>query len=154
MKIQKTNNYRWVVCVLLFFATTINYIDRQSIGLLKPTLEKEFNWTELDYSDIVITFSACYALGYLFFGNINDRIGYTISVTIWSIAAVSHSVVKNAAVKAVAEWFPKSERGVATGIFNSGTSIGALVAPLLATFLLGTFGWQEAFWITVGLGFI
>lgn len=178
MKIQKTNNYRWVVCALLFFATTINYIDRQAIGLLKPTLEKEFNWTELDYSNIVMAFSACYALGYLFFGNIIDRIGtklgYTISVAIWSIAAVSHSVVRTvfgfgmvrgllgfsqagnfpAAVKAVAEWFPKSERGVATGIFNSGTSIGAVVAPLLVPFLLGTFGWQEVFWITGGLGFI
>ncbi|SEN43908.1 MFS transporter, ACS family, hexuronate transporter [bacterium A37T11] len=174
----KTGNYRWLICGLLFFATTINYIDRQVIGLLKPTLEKAFNWTEVDYGHIVMAFAASYAIGYVVFGNFIDRIGsklgYAISVGVWSVAAILHAAVKTtlgfgvvravlglaesgnfpAAVKAVAEWFPKRERALATGIFNSGTSIGAVVAPLLVPFLLGSFGWQEAFLITGALGFI
>ncbi|MBF9255776.1 MFS transporter [Pontibacter sp. 172403-2] len=174
----KTGNYRWVICALLFFATTINYIDRQVIGLLKPTLEAEFNWSELDYGYIIMFFSASYAVGYIIFGSIIDKIGsklgYTISVTVWSIAAILHAAVKStlgfglvrgllglaesgnfpAAVKAVAEWFPKRERALATGIFNSGTSIGAVAAPLLVPWILGAYGWQEAFIITGALGFI
>ncbi|WP_423148552.1 MFS transporter [Rubrolithibacter danxiaensis] len=171
-------NYRWYICALLFFATTINYIDRQVIGLLKPTLEKEFNWTEVDYGNIVMTFAGCYALGYIIFGNFIDKIGtklgYSISVVIWSIAAMLHAAVKStfgfglvrgllglsesgnfpAAVKAVAEWFPKKERALATGIFNSGTSLGPVVAPLLVPWILGVYGWQEAFIITGAIGFI
>ena len=174
----KKTNYRWVVCALLFFATTINYIDRQVIGLLKPTLEIQFNWTETDYSNIVMAFAGCYALGYVIFGNFIDRIGtkvgYSISIIIWSIAAMLHALVKStlgfglvrallglgeagnfpAAVKAVAEWFPKKERALATGIFNSGTSIGAVAAPLLVPWILGNYGWQEAFLITGAIGFI
>ena len=174
----KTGNYRWVVCALLFFATTINYIDRQVIGLLKPTLENEFSWTETDYANIVMVFAGCYALGYIIFGNFIDKIGsklgYTISIIVWSIAAMLHAVVKStfgfgvvrgllglgeagnfpAAVKAVAEWFPIKERALATGIFNSGTSIGAVAAPLLVPWILGAYGWQEAFLITGAIGFI
>ncbi|NDP28164.1 MAG: MFS transporter [Flavobacterium sp.] len=174
----KMGNYRWVVCALLFFATTINYIDRQVIGLLKPTLEIEFHWTEVDYGYIVMAFAAMYALGYVIFGSFIDKvgskIGYSISVFIWSIAAMLHAAVKNtfgfgmvrgllglaeagnfpAGVKAVAEWFPKKERALATGIFNSGTSIGAVVAPLLVPWILGVYGWQEAFLITGTLGFV
>lgn len=174
----KTGHYRWIICALLFFATTINYIDRQVIGLLKPTLEKEFNWTEVDYGNIVMVFAACYALGYVIFGNFIDRIGtkvgYSISVIVWSIAAMMHALVKStfgfgvvrgllglseagnfpAAVKAVAEWFPKKERALATGIFNSGTSIGAVAAPILVPWILGAYGWQEAFLITGAMGFI
>lgn len=173
-----TGNYRWIVCALLFLATTINYIDRQVIGLLKPTLEVEFNWTESDYANIVMAFAACYALGYIIFGNIIDKIGsklgYTISVAVWSVAAMLHAAVKStlgfgvvrgllglseagnfpAAVKAVAEWFPKKERALATGIFNSGTSIGAVVAPVMVPWILGIYGWQEAFLITGAIGFI
>ncbi len=177
---EKTNNgnYRWVVCALLFFATTINYVDRQILGYLKPTLEVEFNWTESDYANIVMVFAACYALGYIVFGNFIDRIGsklgYTISITVWSIAAVAHAFVKStfgfgavrailglgeggnfpAAVKATAEWFPKKERALATGIFNSGTSIGAVIAPILIPWLLGSYGWQTAFLITGAIGFV
>jgi ACS family hexuronate transporter-like MFS transporter len=171
-------NYRWVVCGLLFLATTINYIDRQVIGLLKPTLELEFNWTESDYANIVMAFAACYALGFIIFGNIIDKIGskigYSISIVVWSVAAMLHAVVKTtlgfgmvrgllglgeagnfpAAVKAVAEWFPKKERALATGIFNSGTSIGAVVAPVMVPWILGLYGWQEAFLITGALGFV
>ncbi|MGV3530586.1 MAG: MFS transporter [Flavisolibacter sp.] len=174
----KIGNYRWLICGLLFFATTINYIDRQVIGLLKPVLEKEFHWSEVDYGYIVMAFASMYALGYVVFGSVIDKvgtkIGYSISVFVWSVAAILHAFVKStlgfgvvrgllglaesgnfpAGVKAVAEWFPKQERALATGIFNSGTSIGAVVAPILVPWILGVYGWQEAFWITGALGFI
>ena len=178
MEKSKIGNYRWVICGLLFFATTINYVDRQILGYLKPTLEIEFNWTETDYANIVMVFAASYALGYIVFGNFIDRIGsklgYTISITVWSVAAVAHAFVKStfgfgavrailglgeggnfpAAVKATAEWFPKKERALATGIFNSGTSIGAVIAPILIPWLLGSYGWQTAFLITGAIGFV
>ncbi|MCA6450617.1 MAG: MFS transporter [Chitinophagaceae bacterium] len=175
---SNTGNFRWVVVVLLFFATTINYIDRQVIGLLKPTLEKEFNWSETDYSRIVMAFSLTYAIGLLFFGRIIDKIGtklgYAISIICWSIAAMLHSLVKSttgfvwvraglglgesgnfpAAIKAIAEWFPKKERALATGLFNSGASIGAVIAPIMVPLILAAYGWKEAFLITGALGFI
>src|SRR4249920_1141483 len=146
---QTIGKYRWVVVVLLFFATTINYLDRQVIGLLKDDLAKEFNWSEKDYSNIVMAFSAAYALGLLFFGRIVDRIGtklgYTVSVIIWSVAAMAHALVKStlgfgfartalglgesgnfpSAIKSIAEWFPKKDRAFATGIFNSGSNVAA-----------------------------
>lgn len=171
-------NYRWVVVALLFFATTINYLDRQVIGLLKPTLEKELNWSETDYSFIVMCFTASYALGLLAFGKVIDKIGskmgYAISIVIWSFAAMAHALAKTsfgfgaaraalgageagnfpAAIKTVAEWFPKRERALATGIFNSGANIGAMVAPIMVPWILGAYGWQEAFIITGAIGFI
>ena len=176
--INPSTNYRWVVVALLFFATTINYIDRQVLGLLKPFLEKDFNWTETDYSRIVMAFSASYALGLLLFGKIVDRIGtksgYTISIIIWSLAAMAHSLAKNTfgfgvarsslgfgesgnfpvAIKSVAEWFPKKERAFATGIFNSGTNVGAIIAPVAVYWLQQNYGWRSAFICTGILGFI
>ncbi len=175
---QTIGKYRWTVVALLFFATTINYLDRQVIGLLKPTLETEFSWSETDYGNIVMAFSAAYALGMLLFGRIIDRIGtksgYIISVVTWSIAAIGHAFAKStfgfgvaraalglgesgnfpAAIKVVAEWFPKKERALATGIFNSGTNIGAVVAPIMVPWILGVWGWQEAFIITGAIGFV
>lgn len=148
---QKMSNYRWTICFLVFFATTINYLDRQVISLLKPYLEKEFDWSETDYSNIVATFQLAYALGILGVGSIIDRIGsklgYAVSLILWSIAAIMHAFVKTtfgfgvvraflgvteagnfpAAIKVVAEWFPKRERAFATGIFNSGSNIGAVL---------------------------
>lgn len=174
----KTKNYRWAVVVLLFFATTINYLDRQVIGLLKPTLEVQFNWTETDYSHIVMAFSTAYAVGLLAFGGFIDKIGtklgYTLSLIVWSVAAMLHAIVKTtfgfgivraalglgesgnfpAAIKVVAEWFPKKERALATGIFNSGANIGAVVAPVMVPWILGIYGWQMAFIITGAIGFI
>ncbi len=171
-------NQRWIVVALLFFATTINYIDRQVIGLLKPTLEVEFGWSEKDYANIVMAFTAAYALGLLVFGRIIDRIGtkmgFSISIIFWSIAACLHGVVKTtfgfgvaraalglgesgnfpAAIKTVAEWFPKKERALATGIFNSGANIGAVFAPILVPTILALYGWQEAFIITGAIGFV
>ncbi len=173
----KTGNYRWMVCSLLFFATTINYLDRQVVGLLKPTLEKELGWTETDYSYIVMAFTASYALGLVVFGRIIDKIGsklgYTISITIWSLAAMLHAAVKStlgfgvartalglgesgnfpAAIKTVTEWFPKKERALASGFFDSGSNIGACVAPILIPWILSVYGWQGAFLITGALGF-
>ncbi|MEB0260554.1 MULTISPECIES: MFS transporter [unclassified Mucilaginibacter] len=178
MSDTKRTNYRWVVVALLFFATTINYLDRQVIGFLKPTLEKEFSWTETDYSHIVMAFSAAYALGLLAFGGIIDKIGtklgYTISLVVWSLAAMLHAIVKStlgfgavraalglgeagnfpAAIKVVAEWFPKKERALATGIFNSGANIGAVLAPAMVPWILGIYGWQMAFIITGAIGFV
>nr|WP_246597180.1 MFS transporter [Pontibacter aydingkolensis] len=163
---------------MLFFATTINYLDRQVIGLLKPTLEQTFNWSETDYGHIVMAFSAAYALGLLLFGRFIDKagtkIGYAVSIVVWSVAAIFHAAAKStigfgvaraalglgeagnfpAAIKAVAEWFPKKERALATGIFNSGANIGAVVAPIMVPAILAAYGWQEAFWITGAIGFI
>ena len=177
-KSASAGNYRWTICALLFFATTINYIDRQVIGLLKPTLEQDFHWSESDYAKIVMAFSAAYALGLLVFGRIVDRIGtkvgYIISVSLWSVAAVLHSVVSSTmgfmgvraflglseggnfpvAIKTTAEWFPKKERAFATGIFNSGANIGAMAAPVLVPWILGAYGWRQAFVWTGALGFI
>jgi ACS family hexuronate transporter-like MFS transporter len=178
MREGKIGNYRWVVVTLLFFATTINYLDRQVIGLLKPTLEKEFSWTETDYSYIVMAFATAYAAGLLLFGNFIDRIGtklgYTISLIVWSVAAMLHAAVTStfgfgairavlglgesgnfpAAIKVVAEWFPKKERALATGIFNSGANIGAVVAPIMVPWLLGAYNWQMAFIVTGAIGFV
>lgn len=174
----KKTNYRWVVVALLFFATTINYLDRQVIGFLKPKLQEEFFWTETDYSHIVIAFQAAYAIGLLAFGGFIDKIGtklgYIISLVVWSLAAVLHAVVKTtvgfgavraalglgeagnfpAAIKVVAEWFPKKERALATGIFNSGANIGAVLAPAMVPWILGIYGWQMAFIITGAIGFV
>jgi len=178
MEKNKVGNYRWVVVALLFFATTINYLDRQIIGLLKPTLEVNFHWTEVDYSYIVMAFTASYAVGLLLSGSFIDKIGtklgYTISLIIWSLAAMGHAFVKStwgfvgartalglgeggnfpAAIKTVAEWFPKKERALATGVFNSGANIGAVVAPIIVPWILGIYGWQMAFIITGAIGFI
>jgi len=178
MNKSKVGNYRWGIAALLFFATTINYLDRQIIGLLKPTLSAQLHWTETDYGNIVAAFTLAYAVSLLIFGNIIDKIGtklgYTVSLVIWSLAAMAHAIVKTtfgfgvvrvalglgeggnfpAAIKTVAEWFPKKERALATGIFNSGANIGAVCAPILVPWILGIYGWQMAFIITGAIGFV
>jgi ACS family hexuronate transporter-like MFS transporter len=178
MLITKIKNYRWLIVVLLFFATTINYLDRQIIGLLKPILEKEFNWTETDFAHIVMAFTAAYAIGLVSFGWLIDKIGtklgYTITIVFWSIAGMLHALARSAtgfglariglglgeagnypaAMKTVAEWFPKKERALATGLFNAGTSIGVVVALLVVPLILNFYGWQEVFLITGALGFV
>ncbi len=176
--LEKIGSYRWTICALLFFATTINYIDRQVLGILTPVLQKDIGWNEIDYGYIVTAFQAAYAIGLLVFGRVIDKvgtkIGYTVSIALWSIAAMGHALVKTAfgfgvarfslglgesgnfpaAIKSTAEWFPKKERALATGIFNSGANIGAVVAPLVVPWLTLTWGWQEAFIFTGLLGFI
>lgn len=172
MQAPKNGNIRWFMLSLVFLATTINYLDRQVMGLLKPVLEKEFIWDEKDYSYIVMAFTTTYAIGYLAMGRFIDRvgtkIGYAVSLIVWSLASIGHGFVKStvgfiiarstlgiseagnfpAAIKSVAEWFPKKERALATGIFNSGATVGAILAPLLVPYILGHYGWRETFvWI-------
>ncbi|MEZ4905903.1 MAG: MFS transporter [Spirosomataceae bacterium] len=174
----KIKNYRWIIVFLLFTATTINYLDRQIIGLLKPILEKEFDWSETDFAQIVMAFTAAYAVGLLAFGwfidKIGTKLGYSITIVFWSIAGMLHALARSAfgfglarvglglgeagnypaAVKTVAEWFPKKERALANGLFNAGTSVGVVVALLLVPWILNHYGWQEVFWITGALGFV
>ncbi|MEC3909266.1 MFS transporter [Sphingobium sp. CR2-8] len=164
--------YRWVVVGLLFAATAINYVDRQMIGVLKPTLSAEMGWSETDYANIVFWFQAAYAVGYLGFGRIVDlvgaRFGYAIAVVIWTIAHMAHGGVHSvtqfamarfglgvgesgnfpAGIKAVTEWFPQKERAFAIGLFNAGANIGAIVTPLLVPWLTVAYGWRVAFYAT------
>ncbi|MDQ6890355.1 MAG: MFS transporter, partial [Bacteroidota bacterium] len=176
---QKTmGRYRWTICSLLFFATTINYLDRSVISLLKPYLEIQFKWAESDYADIVIAFQLSYALGMIFVGRFIDRVGtklgYALSTLAWSLAAMGHALAQStigfgiaraalgvseagnfpAAIKTTSEWFPKKERAYATGIFNSGSNIGAIVAPLTVPLIAEKMGWQWAFILTGAIGFI
>ncbi|HVU98223.1 MAG TPA: MFS transporter [Puia sp.] len=170
--------YRWTICALLFFATTINYMDRQVIGLLKPTLKDTFGWDDTTFGTINGIFQFFYASGLLIFGAIIDRvgtkIGYAISIIGWSLSAMGHALAGStlgftvarsalglseagnfpSAIKATAEWFPKKERALATGIFNSGANIGAVVAPIMVPLILAAYGWQMAFIATGALGFI
>lgn len=174
----KIGRYRWTICSLVFYATTINYLDRQVISLLKPTLEKEFSWSETDYSNIVIAFQFAYALGMVGAGRVIDKIGtklgYAITLTLWSIASILHAFATGtvsfavfraflgvteagnfpAAFKTVAEWFPKKERAFAGGIFNSGTNVGAILAPLLVPWLAINYSWKFAFIAIGAIGFI
>jgi ACS family hexuronate transporter-like MFS transporter len=169
---------RWLICGLLFFATTVNYMDRQVIGLLKPTLQLQFGWTEIGYSNIVLAFQFAYGAGLLFFGKLIDKIGtrkgFSLAVFVWSIAAMAHAAAASvfqfavarfalgigeagsfpACVKAVAEWFPKRQRALATGLFNCGSNIGAIVTPLVVPWLTYRFGWRMAFIATGALGFL
>jgi MFS transporter, ACS family, hexuronate transporter len=170
--------YRWTICGLLFFATTINYIDRQILGILAPVLQAEIRWSESEYGLIVTAFQAAYALGLLIFGWFIDKygtkIGYAVSIASWSIAAMAHVFARTpfgfgvaraalglsesgnfpAAVKAVAEWFPKRDRAFATGIFNSGANLGAMIAPAVVPWLTFAYGWRAAFVATAAIGFL
>lgn len=169
---KRFHHYRWVICALLFFATTINYVDRAVLGVLAPTLRSEIGWDEQQYGAISAAFTLAYALGFLVAGRFIDRvgarIGYTTYLVVWSLAAAGHALVQSAtgfgiarfalglgesgnfpaAIKTVAEWFPGKERALAAGIFNAGSNVGNIVAPLLVPALTLTFGWQAAFVVT------
>lgn len=192
----RVGRFRWVICGLLFLAATINYIDRQVIGILKSTLQAEFGWSEIDYSDIVFSFQLAYAIGFIFAGRLMDRagtkVGFSLALAVWSLAAMSHAAATAvgptaagllglaglhysasvagfitarfalglgesgnfpAAIKTVAEWFPRSERAFATGLFNAGTNIGAIVTPLVVPFITVRYGWRWAFVLTGLVGF-
>lgn len=175
---ERVGRYRWTVCALVFFATTINYLDRAVISLLKKPLTEEYGWSEIDYGDIVIAFQVAYAAGLFLSGRLVDRwgskIGYAVALSLWSLAAMAHALVTGtfgfkvvraalgltesanfpAAVKTVTEWFPKKERAFATGIFNSGTNVGAILAPLTVPFIAAQMGWRWAFILTGMIGFI
>lgn len=178
---KKIGNYRWTICSLVFMATTINYLDRNVISYLKPYLAEAFNWTPEqevnDYANIEIAFKLAYAFGMLFAGNFVDKfgtkLGYAIATGLWSVAAVGHAFVTGtfgfiiarvflgvteagnfpAAIKATAEWFPRKERALATGVFNSGTNIGAILVPLTVPAIAETWGWKWAFILTGVIGF-
>ncbi len=164
--------YRWVIVALLFAATAINYIDRQMIGVLKPTLVAEFGWTESDFANIVFWFQVAYAIGYVGFGRIVDvvgaRLGYSIAIVIWTIGHMAHGFATGVAsfaaarfglgigesgnfpagIRAVTDWFPQRERAFAIGLFNAGANVGAIITPLLVPVLVLYFGWRSAFFIT------
>ncbi|WP_257658918.1 MFS transporter [Parapedobacter lycopersici] len=194
----RIGRYRWTICALLFFATTVNYLDRQVLSLLHPMLEDEFGWSYTDYSNILAAFQLVYALSMLFAGRIVDRLGtkwgFAVSIVLWSVAAMLHALAIPvgeagvavlgifgitgvsvsvvgfviarallgfgesgnfpAAIKATAEYFPKKERSFATGIFNSGTNVGAILAPLTVPWLALNWGWQSTFLIIGAVGFL
>lgn len=171
-------NFRWTVVGLLFFAVTINYIDRAVLGVLKPLLDAELGWDQKDYGWMVTAFQGAYAAGYAFSGRLFDRIGarlgFTLAVGAWSVAAMAHAAVSTvagfsavraalglaeggtfpAAIKAVTEWFPKEQRAFAIGLFNSGSNVGAITCPVIVPWLASQWGWQGAFIVTGALGFV
>jgi len=175
---ERRIGYRWTVVALLFVATTINYVDRQVLGILAPSLQRELHWSETDYGNIVSWFSLVYAFGFLFAGRLLDRVGVKrglgAAVVAWSLAASAHALARTAAgfaiaramlglgesaifpgsIKTVAEWFPRKERALAAGLFNAGTNTGAIVAPLLVPAIALRWGWQWAFVITGALGLL
>src|SRR3954453_7845386 len=175
---RRVGSYRWVVCALLFGATTINYVDRGVLGVLAPDLQREMGWTDTQYGDINAAFSLAYALGFPLLGFLIDRvgtkIGYAGALVVWSLAAAGHALARSAfgfgvarfllglgeagnfpaAVRTTAEWFPRRERALATGIFNSGSNLGAGLAPLMVPAIALYAGWQSAFVVTGLLGLV
>ncbi len=175
---SKAGYFRWVICALLLFGTTKNYMDRQVLGVLKTTLQHDLGWNEIDYSNLVFAFQAAYAVGMLLVGRLIDRLGtrlgYALAMAFWSVASMGHAVASSltsfviarsalgfgeagvfpASIKCVAEWFPKKERALATGIFNAGTNAGAIVTPLVVPWITLHWGWRWAFVITGALGFV
>lgn len=169
---------RWVICALLFAATTVNYLDRQVLGILAPTLQRDLGWNEADYGNIVSWFTLAYGVGFLFAGRTIDalgtRLGLALALVAWSLASMGHALVRTvvgfsaarfalglaesanfpASIKTVAEWFPARERALATGIFNAGSNVGAIVTPLLVPWIALHWGWRMAFVITGALGFV
>jgi ACS family hexuronate transporter-like MFS transporter len=175
---SRAGYFRWVICALLLLGVTKNYMDRQVLGLLKPTLQHDLGWNEIDYSNLVFAFQAAYALGMVVVGRLMDkfgtRLGYSLAMAFWSLASMAHGLASSlagfaaarfalgfgeagvfpASLKTVAEWFPKKERAFAVGIFNSGTSIGAIVTPLVVPPIVLRWGWRWTFVFMGGLGFV
>jgi len=170
--------FRWVICTLLLFGTTKNYMDRNVLGVLNKTLQHDLGWSEIDYSNLVVSFQAAYALGMVVVGRLIDklgtRLGYALAMVFWSLASMGtalgssltsfatsrvalgfgEAAIFPASIKAVAEWFPKKERALATGIFNAGTSIGAMLTPVVVPWINARWGWRGAFIGIGALGFI
>lgn len=174
----KAGRYRWVIVGLLFGATVINYVDRQMIGVLKPTLSADLGWTQTDFANVIFFFQLAYAIGYIGFGRIVDvigaRFGYAIAFVIWQLAHIAHGGAYSvtqfamarfglgigeagnfpAGIKAVTEWFPAKERAFAIGIFNAGANVGAIITPLVVPLLVVAYGWRMAFVITGVVSFV
>ena len=170
--------YRWTICGLLFFATTVNYIDRAVLGVLKPLLDRELGWSQIDYGHMVTAFQLTYAVGYVTGGRLMDRLGvrlgFPLAVTVWSFAAIAHAAARSvfgfsaaravlglaegggfpAAIKTITDWFPKEQRAYATGWLNAGSNVGAIACPLLVPWLAACWGWQGAFIATGAVGFV
>ncbi|MFZ0821850.1 MAG: MFS transporter [Candidatus Acidiferrales bacterium] len=170
--------YRWMICALLLFGTTKNYMDRQVMGVLKTTLQHDLGWSEIDYGNLVFAFQTFYAIGMLFVGRLVDRIGtrkaYSLAMIFWSLASMGHAIARSftsfliarsalglgesalfpASIKAIAEWFPKKERAFATGVFNAGTNLGAIITPLIVPWITIHLGWRWAFVFIGALGFV
>src|SRR5215475_13056688 len=173
-----SGKFRWVICAVLFFGITKNYMVRQVLGVLKATLQHEFGWNEIDYSNLVFAFQAAYAFGMLAMGKLIDRagtrLGYGMAMVFWSLASMAHALCASllslgvaraalglgesgafpASIKTVAEWFPRKERALATGIFNAGTNVGAIVTPLFVPWITLRYGWRWAFLVTGAIGFL
>src|SRR5271170_3145751 len=172
------DRFRWTICAMLFWATTLAYIDRQVFSLLAPDLQNRIGWNEQEYGYMITAFQAAYALGLFFVGRLIDRfgtrIGYSVVVAVWGLAAAAHGLATSAftfglarfflgigesgnfpaAIKTTAEWFPKKERAFATGIFNSGSNIGAVIAPIFVPLIAIKFGWRWAFVVSPLLGLL
>jgi ACS family hexuronate transporter-like MFS transporter len=175
---SRAGYFRWVICALLLFGTTKNYMDRQVLGILKTPLQHDLGWNEIDYSNLVFAFQTAYALGMVLVGRLIDRLGtrlgYALAMAFWSLASMAHALgssftgfaiarfslgfgeagVFPASIKTVAEWFPKKERAFATGIFNAGTNVGAIITPLTVPWISLHWGWRSAFVVTGALGFV
>lgn len=169
--------FRWVICAVLFLGISKNYMDRQVLGVLKITLQQELHWSEVDYSNLVFAFQAAYAVGMLVVGRLMDRVGtrlgYGLAMAFWSLASMAHAICYSfpgfalarsalglgesgafpASIKSVTEWFPQKERALATGIFNAGSNVGAILTPLIVPWITLHFGWRTAFLVTGALGF-
>src|ERR1700733_712154 len=174
----RVGHFRWVICALLLFGVTKNYMDRQVLGVLKTTLQHDLGWNEIDYSNLVFAFQAAYALGMVVVGQLVDRLGtrlgYALLMIFWSLASIAHAAAGSffgfvvarsalglgesgvfpASIKTVAEWFPQKERALATGIFNAGSNVGAILTPLMVPWITIHYGWRTAFVATGSLGFI
>ena len=172
------SSYRWTICALLFVVTTINYMDRQVLSILAPTLQRELSWSESQYAFVVYSFTFVYAFGFLIAGRWLDRVGvrrgFATAVVVWSLAAIGLALARTTAafsaargllglgesanfpgaIKSVGEWFPKEERALATGIFNAGTNTGAILTPLIVPWIALNWGWRWAFVVTGSLGFL
>lgn len=176
--LPKVGYFRWVICALLLFGVTKNYMDRQVLGVLKVTLQQSFGWNEIQYGNLVAYFQAAYAVGMLLVGRLIDRLGtrmgYALAMIFWSFASMAHAAANSfasfaaaraslgfgeagvfpASIKSVAEWFPKKERALATGIFNAGTNVGAIVTPMIVPWITRHWGWRWAFLLTGAVGFV
>src|SRR6267378_1023328 len=175
---SRVGYFRWVICTLLLLGTTKNYMDRNVLGVLNVTLQHDLGWNQIDYSNLVVAFQAAYAAGMLLVGRLIDRLGtrlgYALAMIFWSLASMAtalgstltsfavsrlalgfgEAAVFPASIKAVAEWFPKKERALATGIFNAGTNIGAIITPLIVPWIVKRWGWRGAFVGIGSLGFV
>ncbi|MGA8270030.1 MAG: MFS transporter, partial [Candidatus Sulfotelmatobacter sp.] len=175
---RHVGRFRWIICTVLLLGVMKNYMDRQVIGVLKTTLQHDLGWSEIDYGNLVFAFQAAYALGMVLVGRFIDRVGtrlgYALAMAFWSLASIAHglansfnsflaarfalglgeSAVFPASMKAVAEWFPKKERALATGIFNAGTNLGAITTPLIVPWIAVHWGWRPAFFLLGGVGFV